>query len=505
MPATRRSSSSRSRRTWSRSRSCGAGRFPARSSTSRAIRNGRASRAHAWTASGAAPRCRTCRTPSSPASTAGPATRARRSSMGRPRSWAWCTAARAATSPPRPTRSRGSSITCSAGAWWKPRAPRARESCLTRSARREFRDTRRRAPPARRSRATAVARRRRSVARTGSQAAELGVEGFTRDAETARGGALRGLLLEALADERELDPREDAGERLARHDRLGVADAGGQVMAADALPQADGEHQAMHLVGELAHVARPGVGLERPQRGAVEAAHRAALALLAAGEEVRRERRHVGHAVPERWHANGEYGEAVVEVEAEAPRRHLGLERAVGGRDDARAHAARAVGAHRLHLLVLEDAEQLRLHGRRRLADLVEENGALPRLLEEPVAVTLGAGEGPAHVAEELALEERLGEGGAVLHQERRLRARAAAVDGARQELLASTGLAFEEDGHGAQRGALDERQDRAHVLGGGDEGRRVRAGERRHAAVEARLVDGGEHRAAERLAHQER
>src|SRR5205823_2624762 len=182
---------------------------------------------------------------------------------------------------------------------------------------------------ARGSRATAVARRRRSVARTGSQAAELGVEGFARDAETARGGALRGLLLEALADERELDPREDAGERLAREGRVGVADAGGQVMAADALPRADGEHQAVHLVGELAHIARPGIGLERAQRVAVEAAHRAALALLAAREEVRRERRHVGHAVPERRHADGEHGEAVVEVEAEAPRRHLGLERAV--------------------------------------------------------------------------------------------------------------------------------------------------------------------------------
>src|SRR5438552_17318569 len=459
MPATRRSSSSRSRRTWSRSRSCGAGRFPARSSTSRAIRNGRASRAHAWTASGAAPRCRTCRTPSSPASTVGPGTRARRSSMGRPRSWAWCTAARAATSPPRPIRSRGSSITCSAGAWWKPRAPRTRARQLLdpppaeREPRRQgrlprphpprhaapaarrprLRVARRRAPPARGSRATAVARRRRSATRTGSQTAELGVEGFARDAKAARGGALRGLLLEALADERELDPREDAGERLARHDRVRVADAGGQVMAADALPRTDGEHQAVHLVGELAHVARPGVGLERSQRVAVEAARHAALALLTAGGEVPRERRHVGHAVPERWHANGEHGEAVVEVEAEAPRRHLGLERAVGGREDARAHAARAVGAHRLHLLVLEDAEQLRLHGRRRLADLVEEDGARARLVEEPAAVALGAGEGAAHVAEELALEARLGEGAAVLHQERRLRARAAAVDGARQ------------------------------------------------------------------------
>src|SRR5439155_1358781 len=84
------------------------------------------------------------------------------------------------------------------------------------------------------------------------------------------------------------------------------------------------------------------------------------------------------------------------------------------------------------------------LHGRRRLADLVEEDGAVARRLEEPATVTLGAGERPAQVTEELALEERLGNGGAVLHQEGRLRARAAAVGGARQELLAGAGLTLE-------------------------------------------------------------
>src|SRR5438093_2630495 len=474
MPATRPSSSSRSRRTWSRSRSCGGGRSPARCSTSRATRSARASRTRVSTASAAARRYRICRTPSSPASTAGPATRARRSSTGRPRSWAWCTAARAATSRRRPRRWRASSITCSGGTWWRRRACSggAREYCSTRRASSAGRPRPSRAP----------ARR--------AEAAELGIEGLARDAEAAGGGALGGLLLEALADERELDPREDAGERLAPQGRVGVADARGQVVAVDALSRVDGEHQAVHLVGELTHVARPGVGLQRPQCVAVEAARRAALALLAAGEEVRHERRQVGHTVPERRHADRKHGEAVVEVQAEATRRHLGLERAVGGRDDARAHAAGAVGAHRLHLLVLEDAEELRLHGRRRLADLVEEDGAVARRLEEPATVTLGAGERPAQVTEELALEERLGNGGAVLHQEGRLRARAAAVGGARQELLAGAGLTLEEDGHGAPGGALEERQNGPHVRGGGDERRPLRAGERRGAADEAGLVD---------------
>ncbi len=48
------------------------------------------------------------------------------------------------------------------------------------------------------------------------------------------------------------------------------------------------------------------------------------------------------------------------------------------------------------------------------LADLVEEDGALGGVAEEALAVAVGAGEGAAHVAEELALQEVLGDGAAV-------------------------------------------------------------------------------------------
>ena len=56
-------------------------------------------------------------------------------------------------------------------------------------------------------------------------------------------------------------------------------------------------------------------------------------------------------------------------------------------------------------LALLEHAQQLGLDAERQLADLVEEDGAAVRRLEEALAVAIGAGEGAAHVAEQLGLD----------------------------------------------------------------------------------------------------
>ena len=87
----------------------------------------------------------------------------------------------------------------------------------------------------------------------------------------------------------------------------------------------------------------------------------------------------------------------------------------------------RLVAADALERALLQDAQELDLRRRRDLADLVEEERAAVGLLEAPGAPPIGAGEGALLVAEELALEERLGERGAVERDERRLGARARA------------------------------------------------------------------------------
>ena len=93
----------------------------------------------------------------------------------------------------------------------------------------------------------------------------------------------------------------------------------------------------------------------------------------------------------------------------------------------------------------------------REVADLVEEDRASVRDLEAADAALEGARERAALVAEELALDERAGERGAVDRDERTVAAGAARVDRARDELLAGPGLAREEDGRSRRRDLLDE------------------------------------------------
>src|SRR5205807_6743515 len=82
----------------------------------------------------------------------------------------------------------------------------------------------------------------------------------------------------------------------------------------------------------------------------------------------------------------------------------------VGGHDDARIDGAGAVLAHRADLPLLQHAQELRLERRAGLRDLVEEERAAARHLEEALTALGGAREGAAPVAEELALEQALGE-----------------------------------------------------------------------------------------------
>src|SRR6266536_678512 len=80
-------------------------------------------------------------------------------------------------------------------------------------------------------------------------------------------------------------------------------------------------------------------------------------------------------------------------------------------------------------LLLLERSEELHLHGRRGLPHFVEEQGPAVRGLEEPLLVLVGVGEGPLHVAEELALKEGVGQGAAVDGDERTVASRGERVD----------------------------------------------------------------------------
>src|SRR5207302_9257287 len=77
--------------------------------------------------------------------------------------------------------------------------------------------------------------------------------------------------------------------------------------------------------------------------------------------------------------------------------------------------------------------------------------------------VAIGPREGSLYVAEQLALEQRLGHGRAVDGDERSVAAPVQVVNRSRHQLLAGPGLAGEEDGHAALAGESHPLEDLLH------------------------------------------
>ena len=114
----------------------------------------------------------------------------------------------------------------------------------------------------------------------------------------------------------------------------------------------------------------------------------------------------------------------------------------VGGGDDPAIGLDRLVAADALEPAVLEHAQQLGLHPHRHVADLVEKQRPLAGQLEPPLLLAVGPGERPALVAEQLGLEQVLGQGRAVDGHQGPAPGHVAEVDRLGHQLLAGAGFA---------------------------------------------------------------
>ena len=130
----------------------------------------------------------------------------------------------------------------------------------------------------------------------------------------------------------------------------------------------------------------------------------------------------------------------------------------------------RARAAQPLELALLQHAQDLGLGHRREVGDLVEEQRAAVGQLEPALLAPGGAGEGALLVAEQLGLEQRLGQRRAVDGHERPAPPRRALVDGARHALLARAALALDEHGGRAVGHLVDQRHHPAEGGAGADD-----------------------------------
>src|SRR5207302_7465632 len=93
---------------------------------------------------------------------------------------------------------------------------------------------------------------------------------------------------------------------------------------------------------------------------------------------------HVFATFAQRWQGDREYVESVVKVAAEvASVRHL-HQITICGSDQANVYLMSAGAAEALELLFLQNAQQLRLQGRRNITDFVQEKRSLVGQLEAP-------------------------------------------------------------------------------------------------------------------------
>ena len=124
-------------------------------------------------------------------------------------------------------------------------------------------------------------------------------------------------------------------------------------------------------------------------------------------EEVLDEVAHVLAALAERRDVDVDDVEAVEQVLAEGALADALPQVAVGGADHADVDPRHLpVGADRLDLAGLEEAEQQGLHPQRHLADFVEEDGAAVGHLQQARPVAMRVGEAALHVAEQLGFEQ---------------------------------------------------------------------------------------------------
>ncbi|MNT22109.1 hypothetical protein D3C72_1574830 [compost metagenome] len=104
----------------------------------------------------------------------------------------------------------------------------------------------------------------------------------------------------------------------------------------------------------------------------------------------------------------------------------------------------------------LQHAQQLGLYGQRQLADFVEKQRTAVGQFELAAAFTDGAGKGAAHVAEQLALYQGIGQGCAVEADHRLVGTARGLVDGLGDQFLADPGFPSDQYGQVAAADQLN-------------------------------------------------
>ena len=221
---------------------------------------------------------------------------------------------------------------------------------------------------------------------------------------------------------------------------------------------------------EFADVARPSIIHQRRHRIRRDGGDVLFHARGRPNEKVVHEWRDIFATVAQRRNGNDERPQSEIQVFAKRSRLDSLAQITVRGGHDSSVDLDTPFGAHAPDFAFLESPEELGLHGRSNLADLIQEDGTAARNLEKACFVSDRTRKRPSCVAEQLRFEECFSERSAVDADKGRRCTRALVVDQADDEFLARATFAINENRCVEWRDAGRQFQHILHRLAPGDE-----------------------------------
>src|SRR3989454_7524660 len=196
------------------------------------------------------------------------------------------------------------------------------------------------------------------------------------------------------------------------------------------------QQRSLHGILQLADVSGPGMGAKQVAHLRRQRRHGQ---IVLPGEPLEQrlgDEDEIVAPLPQGRQPEHDRAQAEEQIFPEASLAHPLREPLVGRRQNAHVHRARFRPSDPADLLVLQHAQQLSLETEGQVADLVQEERAGVRPLEQPGFGRMGVRERAALVTEHLRLYEVFRKGRAVDRHERGAAARSADVDRPREELL---------------------------------------------------------------------
>src|SRR5215475_2626812 len=182
-------------------------------------------------------------------------------------------------------------------------------------------------------------------------------------------------------------------------------------------------------------------------------------------------------ALSERWQANREGVEPVIQIFAEAALGYGFGQVGVGYGDDAHVYAHGGRIPDRFEFFLLQHAQQFRLAWQREAVDLVEDDRSAIGQFETALAILDRACEGAFLVSEQLAFEQRFGQRGAIDLDQRPGAPAAMKMDCLGDQFLPGPALALNQNRGLGLRHQADQAADLAYLRALPDDAGKVKVG----------------------------